>query len=132
MRTENVLPGDSSVLASTELQPLLKGKILVEGDVDYDRCRKIWNGMIDRKPAIIVQCKTTDDICHAVKFAKSHNMLLSVKAGGHNISGNAVCDGGLMIDLSPMKTVKVNPDEKLAEVEMGATWSEFEDRKSVV
>ena len=126
MRTENVLPGDSSTLASTELQPLLKGKILVEGDVDYDRCRKIWNGMIDRKPAIIVQCKTTDDICHAVKFAKSHNMLLSVKAGGHNISGNAVCDGGLMIDLSPMKTVKVNPDEKLAEVEMGATWSEFD------
>jgi hypothetical protein len=126
MRTENVLPGDSSTISLTELQPLLKGKILVEGDLDYDLCRKIWNGMIDRKPAIIVQPRTTEDIGHAVKFAKKNNMLLSVKAGGHNISGNAVCDGGMMIDLSLMKTVKVNPDEKVAEVEMGVTWSAFD------
>jgi hypothetical protein len=126
MGIEILSPGDKTAFAATELQPLLTGKMLIEGDVDYDQCRKIWNGMIDRKPAVIVQCQTTDDICFAVKFARKHNLLLSVKAGGHNISGNAVCDGGLMIDLSGMKKVKVNADEKLADVEMGATWGDFD------
>jgi hypothetical protein len=126
MGMEILSPGDTTAFASAELQPLLTGKVLIDGDVDYEQCRKIWNGMIDRKPTVIVQARTTDDIRHAVKFARKHNLLLSVKAGGHNISGNAVCDGGLMIDLSLMKTVKVNTDEKLADVEMGATWGDFD------
>lgn len=109
-----------------ELQPLFKGRILVEGDAGYEQARKIWNGMIDRKPALIAQCMNSSDVQHAVKFAVKHNLLVSVRGGGHNVSGSAVCEGGIMIDLSQMKAIKVNPEEKLADVEMGATWGDFD------
>jgi hypothetical protein len=98
----------------------------VEGDVGYDKVRKIWNGMIDRKPVVIAQCIDTSDIQNAVKFAKENNLLISVRGGGHNVSGNAVCDGGIMIDLSLMKSVKVDANEKAAVTEMGATWGDFD------
>ena len=109
-----------------ELQPLFKGRILVEGDAGYEQARKIWNGMIDRKPALIAQCMNSSDVQHAVKFAVKHNLLVSVRGGGHNVSGSAVCEGGIMIDLSQMKAIKVTPEEKLADVEMGATWGDFD------
>jgi hypothetical protein len=112
--------------AINELQPLFKGSILIEGDAGYETARKIWNGMIDRKPAMIAQCMNSSDVQYAVKVAAKHNLLVSIRGGGHNVSGNAVCDGGIMIDLSQMKGVTVYPEEKLADVEMGATWGDFD------
>ena len=100
---------------STQLQQLaIKGKVLTDGDAEYDNARKVWNGMIDRKPALIAQCTNADDICECVRFARKNNMIVSVKGGGHNVAGNAVCDGGLMIDLSKMKEIKVDVANKTA------------------
>ena len=127
MNTENVFSGATATMpAASELLANFKGTILVEGDVGYEKERKIWNGMIDRKPALIARCVETSDIQHAVKFAKKHNLLLSVRGGGHNVSGNAVCDGGIMIDLSLMRAVSVDPGKKTAVAEMGATWGDFD------
>src|SRR5215467_2154814 len=111
---------------SNNLQSLFKGKVLLDGDDGYDRARKIWNGMIDRKPAIIVQCLNATDVQQAVKLAAKHAMLVSIRGAGHNVSGNAVCNGGIMIDLSKMKNVTIYPDKKLARVEMGCTWGDFD------
>ncbi|HEX4852227.1 MAG TPA: FAD-binding oxidoreductase [Puia sp.] len=118
--------GNNAILELHELQSVVKGKILIEGDSSYEIARKIWNGMIDRKPGFIVQCVNSSDVQHAVKFAAAHNLLVSIRGGGHNVSGNAVCDGGIMIDLSQMKNVTVSPEEKSAHVEMGATWGNFD------
>lgn len=126
MSTENLTSVNQLAGLAEELQSKLNGTILMEGNAEYDTARKIWNGMIDRKPLIIVRCTTTGDIQHAVKFAQKHNLLISVKGGGHNVSGSAVCDAGIMIDLSLMRTVNVFADEKFALVEMGATWGDFD------
>ncbi len=128
MNTEStMMSGTATMPAVEELQRNFKGKILFGGDVDYDKERKIWNGMIDRKPGLIAQCTNTDDIQLAVKYASRHNLLVSVRGGGHNISGNAVCDGGIMIDLSRMKSVQVDAEKSQAVVEMGATWGDFDN-----
>jgi hypothetical protein len=127
MLTQNATSENSVMTLAGELQSLIKGTVLVNGDANYDNVRKIWNGMIDRKPAIIARCIEAADIQQAVKFARKYDLLISVRGGGHNVSGNAVCDGGIMIDLSLMKAVKVNPEEKYALVEMGATWGDFDN-----
>ena len=112
---------------STQLQQLvIKGKVLTAGDAEYDNARKVWNGMIDRKPAFIAQCTNADDISECVRFAKKNNMIVSVKGGGHNVAGNAVCDGGLMIDLSKMKEIKVDVANKTATAEPGVILREFD------
>ena len=77
----------------------LQGDLLLPEDKGYDEARTIWNAMIDRKPALIARCRGADDVRTAVRFAGEHSLLTSVRGGGHNIAGNAVCDGGLMIDL---------------------------------
>src|ERR1700751_1835824 len=87
----------------------LRGRLARPGDQGYDAARKVWNGMIDRCPALIARCAGPADVLAAVRFAREHELLVSVKGGGHNITGNAVCEGGLMIDLSPMKSVRVDP-----------------------
>jgi hypothetical protein len=110
----------------TNFRKKLTGDLLLPGDQGYDETRKIWNGMIDKQPAVIVRCKNSEDVIRAVNFAREHNLLLSVRGGGHNITGNAVCDGGIMIDLSLMKSVKVNPEQQIADVETGATWGDFD------
>ena len=109
-----------------ELQETLQGKILIQGDNDYDTARKVWNGMIDRKPAFIVQCVNSNDIMTAVNFARKNNLSLSVKGGGHNVAGNAVCEGGLMIDLSKMKAIHIDPVKRIATAEPGVLWNEFD------
>ena len=123
MLTQNSI---DATIAANELQPSFKDKILFEGDVEYDSARQIWNGMIDRKPALIAQCLDKEDIIQAVKFARKNELLVSVRGGGHNVSGNAVCNGGIMIDLSLMKKVEVDTEKKVAHVEMGATWGDFD------
>ena len=111
----------------TELQQLqISGTVLQPGDAEYDNARKVWNAMIDRKPALIAQCTNADDLAECVKFARKHNLIVSVRGGGHNVAGNAVCDGGLMIDLSKMKEIKVDVANKTATVEPGVILREFD------
>jgi len=103
----------------------LRGPLLRPGDGQYDEARKVWNGMIDRRPALIARCAGVTDVIAAVCFARTHGVLVSVKGGGHNITGNAVCEGGLMIDLSLMKSVRVDLGKRTARAEAGLTWGEF-------
>jgi FAD/FMN-containing dehydrogenase len=108
-------PNVASVLAKE-----VKGEILTAESPGYDKVRAIWNAMIDRRPALIARCKSADDVVQCVKFATQHGLLVAVRGGGHNIAGNAVCDGGLVIDLSLMRAVKVDAAKQTAHVEGGA------------
>lgn len=104
----------------------IHGEVLQPGDEGYDDARTIWNAMIDEEPAVIARCTGAADVITAVNFARDLNLLLSVKGGGHNVAGKAVCDDGLMIDLSPMNGVRVNPDERTARVGGGAIWADVD------
>ncbi len=110
----------------TAFHESLRGELLRPGYTGYDDVRKVWNGMIDRKPALIVRCAGVADVMNAVHFARTHHLLVAVRGGGHNVAGNAVCDGGLMIDLSPMKGIRVDPVKRTARAEAGVTWGEFD------
>ena len=105
--------------AVNELKATIRGDVLLQNDDGYDEARTIWNEMIDRKPGAIVRCIGTPDIIQAVNFARDNNVLVAVRGGGHNVAGNAVCDGGLVIDLSPMRSVHVNPVNKTVRVDPG-------------
>ncbi len=107
--------------AVDQLKSQIQGRLLLPGDDGYDEARTIWNAMIDRRSALIVSCASAADVQQAVAFAAAHGLLLAVRGGGHNIAGNAVCDNGLMIDLSPMKAVTVDATARRAGVEPGAT-----------
>ena len=104
----------------------VRGQVLQPGDAGYDDARAIWNGLIDRRPALIVQCSGTADVVDAVNFARDHELLLSVKGGGHNVAGNAVNDGGLVIDLSSMKGIRVDPDARTVQAQGGALWRDLD------
>ena len=120
--------GDDAILEAAAVQELaenLRGRLMQPGDGGYDEARRVWNGMIDRRPALIARCAGVADVMSAVRFARDHRLLVSVKGGGHNITGNAVCEGGLMIDLSPMKSVRVDPVGRTARAEAGLTWGEY-------
>lgn len=108
------------------LQGAIRGQVLQERDAGYDEARRIWNATIDRHPAVIVRCAGVADVRRAVRFARENDLLLAVRGGGHNIAGSAVCDGGLVIDLSPMKSVRVDPLACRAYVEPGVTLGEFD------
>jgi FAD/FMN-containing dehydrogenase len=97
----------------------IRGEVLLPDDPGYGETRRIWNAMSDRAPALIARCTSPDDVVQAVVFARRHHLLVSIRGGGHNIAGHAVCDGGLMIDLSPMKHVQVDPHTRRASVEPG-------------
>ena len=114
-------------LASVEaLESDLRGTILLPESSGYDEARRIWNAMIDRRPALIVRCVGSSDVVAAVNFVRDHGLLVAVKGGGHNVAGNAVCDGGLMIDLSPMRNVRADPVQARAHAGGGATWGDFD------
>ena len=108
---------------------VVRGAVLRPGDEGYDDARSIWNGLIDRRPALIVQCTGAADVVDAVNFARDEGLLLSVKGGGHNVAGNATNDGGMVIDLSGMRGVHVDPATAVVRAEGGATWGEV-DRES--
>jgi FAD/FMN-containing dehydrogenase len=103
----------------------LRGEVIRSGDDRYDMARKVWNGMIDRHPALIVRCATTDDVVHTVTFARSQKLPVSVRGGGHSTPGFAVRDGGLVIDLSQMKGISVDPHNRSARAEPGLTLKEL-------
>jgi FAD/FMN-containing dehydrogenase len=108
------------------LKESIRGRVLTPQSEQYDEARTVWNAMIDRRPALIVQCASAADVVRVVQFAGEHKLLVAVRGGGHNIAGNAVCDGGLVIDLSPMKSVRVDPTGQTARVEPGVTLGEFD------
>jgi hypothetical protein len=112
--------------AVKEFKTSLRGPLLQPDDAGYDDARKIWNGMIDKRPALIACCNGAADVIDSVNFARSHDLLVAVRGGGHNIAGNAVCEGGLMINLSAMKSVRVDPVRRTARAEPGVTWAEFD------
>ncbi len=109
-----------------ELKSAFKGTILLPSDAAYEDARKIWNGMIDKRPAVIARCATTTDVVRAVHFARDNGVVLAVRGGGHNIAGNAICDDGLVIDLSAMRATRVEPNGPRATVEGGATLADFD------
>jgi len=109
-----------------KLAESLRGALLRQGDDGYDQARSIWNAMIDRRPALIAQRSGVADVKLAVDFARAHNLLTAIHGGGHNIAGNAVCNDGLMIDLSQMRSVRIDPIDRLAHVEPGATLGDFD------
>jgi FAD/FMN-containing dehydrogenase len=107
-------------------QASLRGELLRPGGAEYEDARKIHNGMIDRRPALIARCAGVADVLTGVRFAREHDLLVSVRGGGHGMPGFAVCEGGLMLDLSGMKSVHVVPHDRTARAEAGVTWREFD------
>jgi FAD/FMN-containing dehydrogenase len=96
--------------------------VLAPGDADYNDARRVWNGLIDRRPSLIVRCDGVSDVVDAVAFARRHRLRVSIRGGGHQIGGSAVCDDGLVIDLSTMTGVHVDPTARTARVQAGARW----------
>jgi FAD/FMN-containing dehydrogenase len=107
--------------AVAQLQQGLAGELIQPGDAVYDQARRVWNHLIDQQPRFIVRCQTVDDIVAALRFARGQNLRIAVRGGGHNVAGAGVVDGGLVIDLSPMHAVSVDPEARIARVEAGAT-----------
>lgn len=112
--------------AYQHLRSHFRGALLRPPEEGYDEARRVWNGAIDRKPALIARCAGSDDVVTAVRFAREHDLLVSVRGGGHSIAGYGVCDDGLMIDLSLMKGVRVDPATKTAWVSGGAVWADVD------
>ncbi len=120
--------GTDAILEDATVQDFaagLRGPLLRRNDDGYDAARRVWNGMIDLRPALIARCAGAADVIAAVRFARERELLVSVKGGGHNITGNAVCEGGLMIDLSPMKGARIDPRNRTVHAQAGLTWGEF-------
>ena len=113
-----------------DLRASLRGDLLTSADPAYDEARKLWNGMFDKRPAAIARCAGTADVINAVKFARSNDLAVSVRGGGHNVAGKALRDGALAIDLTPMKGLRVDPKTKTARAQGGVTWGQF-DRETV-
>ncbi len=109
-----------------ELRATFRGKLLRPGDHGYDEARVVWNAMISRMPALIARCAGAADVICAVDFARTNNLVASVRGGGHSVAGYAACDGGLMIDLSGMKGIRVDPAGRTVRAEAGLTWGEFD------
>jgi len=123
--TIDAITGDGQELsiATTAVQELgdaLQGQLFLPDDSGYDSARMVWNGMIDKRPALIAQCHTTDDVVKAVSFASERNLLVSVKGGGHSLPGKSTCNGGIMIDLSRMHSTDVDVDNRTIRVDGGA------------
>ena len=104
----------------------LHGESLVPGDEGYDRVRRVWNAMVDKRPALVARCTGTADVIRSVNFAGENDLLISVRGGGHNFPGNSVCEDGLMIDLSPMTGVRVDPAAKTVRAQGGTKWGAFD------
>jgi FAD/FMN-containing dehydrogenase len=110
----------------TDFRSRLRGPVLVDGDPRYDEARRIWNGAHDKRPAIIARCSGVADVIEAVNFGRETGALVAVRGGGHNVAGTSMCDGGLVIDLSPMKGIRVDPAARRAWAQAGATWGDLD------
>jgi FAD binding domain len=110
----------------TLLHSAVQGLVLLPGDECYDAARTVWNAMIDRRPAVIVRAAGVPHVVTAVNFARNNGLLFSVRGGGHNVTGSAVADGGLMLDMSGMKGIWVDPEKQTAQAEPGCLWRELD------
>ena len=129
MPTLTALEGGSISIADDAVAALsgtLAGSLLTPESPGYDEARTLWNAMIDRRPGLIVDCRSEDDVVHAVRFARDHGVLLSIYGAGHNIAGNAVSDGGVMISFKNMNGVDVDPEAGTVRVEPGATLGDLD------
>lgn len=121
--------GGTTDVASEELAALsfaIRGRILHPGDEGYDEARRLWNGMFDRRPALIVQCAGPSDVIETVNFARKNGLLFTVKGGGHGMAGHAAYDDALMIDLSPMRGIRVDPVARTVHAQAGCTWGDVD------
>ena len=120
---------DESILTSAAgaaLRRAFRGKLITVADEAYEQARKVWNGQIDKSPALIASCADVDDAAEALRFATEEGLVVAVRGGGHSFAGFSTCDGGVVIDLSPMRAVTVDTDAKTARAEGGATWAIFD------
>jgi FAD/FMN-containing dehydrogenase len=108
------------------LRRTIRGDLILPDDPGYERARKVWNGMVDKRPAAVIYCAGSDDVVAAVNFARSRKFLVSVRAGGHNVAGCSVCDGGVVIDVSRMKRIEVDPVRRVARAQAGLSLGEFD------
>jgi FAD/FMN-containing dehydrogenase len=115
-----------SETAFEDLRSRFAGELLRQGDPGYDEARRIWNGAIDRRPGLIARCTGTADVIAAVRFARRHDLLVAIRGGAHNVAGTAVCDDGLVIDLSQMKGIRVDPNARRAWAQPGVLWGELD------
>ena len=111
---------------ATAFAARFKGRALKPGDAEYDASRALWNGAIDRKPAIVARCSTAEEVAEAVRFARASGLEIAVRGGGHNYAGNAACDGGMMIHLGDMNRVAVDPEARRVTCGGGATWGDVD------
>lgn len=119
----------TSTVPTTALDALegrLHGRLVRPRDADYDAVRAVFNAMIDRRPAAVVRCLDPADVARGIAFAREHDLVLSVRGGGHNVAGHAVCDGGVVLDLSPMKGLRVDPGARVAHAGAGLTLGELD------
>jgi hypothetical protein len=112
--------------ALKKFETALRGKVLRPGHPGYDPARALYNAMIDRRPALIVRCRETSDVLRAIEFARTHHLVVAVRGGGHNVAGKALCDEGLVIDLTEMKGIQVAAAGRTARAEAGLTWGDFD------
>ncbi len=112
--------------AVDELEASFRGELVRPGDSGYDEHRKVWNGSIDRRPGLIARCTGVADVRHAVRFARDHDLLVAVRGGGHSFPGLSVCDDGMLIDLAPMKGIRVDPDARTVRAQAGVLLGELD------
>src|SRR5262245_33040981 len=103
-----------------------RGRLISAGHADYDSARAVWNGAVDRRPRLIARCIGTTDVIAAVRLARDHDLEIAIRGGGHNVAGTAVCDDGIVLDLSAMRAVRVDPVERRAWVQGGALWGDVD------
>jgi FAD/FMN-containing dehydrogenase len=108
------------------LEDGFRGELVVAGDAGYETARRVWNGMVDRRPAVIARCAGEGDVVLALEAAREHGLAVAVRGGGHNVAGNGVCDGGVMIDLSALKAIDVHPEQRIARVAPGVLLGELD------
>jgi FAD/FMN-containing dehydrogenase len=122
--TKHDHPLDETTITAFKAQ--LRGTLLCKGDADYNAARSLWNGMIDKQPGLIARCTGTADVITCVNFARTHQLVLAVRSGGHNVAGTSLCDGGLVIDLSQMRGVQVDPVARTARIQPGITLGDLD------
>lgn len=124
--TVNIPVRATGVAELKRLKSALQGYLISPKDNEYEAARKVWNGMIDRHPSLIIRCAVEADVVQAIRFVREHNMLAAIRGGGHNVAGFGTCDGGVVIDLSLMKGVEINTAARTATAQPGLTWGEFD------
>ena len=126
------LSGDHVTLEAAVIDAFagrLAGGVLLE-TAEYEQARRVWNGIIDKRPAVIVRCSGVADVLDSVRFARDHNLLVAVRGGGHNVAGFGTCDGGLVIDLSPLRGIRVDPVTRTVRAQSGVTWGDLDRERN--